>query len=109
MQSMLSSLSGQARARSPMTTAPARYRAVVFDLLTALLDSWTLWNRVAGSDDVGLAWPRVYLTLTYEAGAYCPYEELIREAARQAGVDVRRANELIAWWSELRPWPEAPG
>ena len=27
------------------------YDAVVFDLLTALLDSWTLWNDVAGSPD----------------------------------------------------------
>jgi 2-haloacid dehalogenase len=26
------------------------YDAVLFDLLTALLDSWTLWNNVAGSD-----------------------------------------------------------
>ena len=24
-------------------------KAVLFDLLTALLDSWTLWNAVAGS------------------------------------------------------------
>ena len=27
---------------------PAMPRAVLFDLLTALLDSWTLWDRVAG-------------------------------------------------------------
>ena len=80
----------------------------MFDLLTALLDSWTLWNRVAGSDDVGLAWRRVYLTLTYDAGAYSPYEDLIREAARQAGVDGARADALIARWGELEPWPEAP-
>jgi hypothetical protein len=26
-----------------------RYEAVLFDLLTALLDSWSLWNDVAGS------------------------------------------------------------
>jgi hypothetical protein len=25
-----------------------RYDAVLFDLLTALLDSWTLWTEVAG-------------------------------------------------------------
>ena len=25
------------------------YDAVLFDLLTALLDSWTLWNNVAGA------------------------------------------------------------
>ena len=23
---------------------PAQYEAIVFDLLTAVLDSWTLWN-----------------------------------------------------------------
>ena len=27
-----------------------RYDAVLFDLLTGLLDSWTLWNAVAGSE-----------------------------------------------------------
>ena len=26
-----------------------RYDAVLFDLLTALIDSWALWNRVAGT------------------------------------------------------------
>ena len=26
-----------------------RYDAVLYDLLTALLDSWTLWDSVAGS------------------------------------------------------------
>ena len=26
-----------------------KYRAVLFDLLTALIDSWRLWNEVAGS------------------------------------------------------------
>lgn len=29
--------------------APAAYpRVVLFDLLTALLDSWTVWNAAAG-------------------------------------------------------------
>jgi hypothetical protein len=28
-----------------------RYDAVVFDLLTALIDSWSLWNDVVGSPD----------------------------------------------------------
>ena len=30
-----------------------RYDAVLFDLLTALLDSWTLWDSVAGSQEAG--------------------------------------------------------
>ena len=27
-----------------------KYRAVLFDLLTGLLDSWTVWNRIAGGE-----------------------------------------------------------
>ena len=30
-------------------TPDHKYEAVLFDLLTALLDSWTLWDRSAGS------------------------------------------------------------
>jgi len=41
--------------------AVRRYDAVAFDLLTALIDSWTLWNAVAGSADAGLRWRRRYL------------------------------------------------
>jgi len=41
-----------------------KYSAVMFDLLTALLDSWSLWNEVAGSEEVGVAWRTRYLKLT---------------------------------------------
>ena len=60
-----------------------KYDAVVFDLLTALLDSWTLWNDVAGSPETGMTWRRRYLEITYGCGAYRPYEKLVREAAAQ--------------------------
>ncbi|MBV8407318.1 MAG: HAD-IA family hydrolase [Alphaproteobacteria bacterium] len=83
------------------------YDAVIFDLLTALLDSWTLWNDVAGSTDDGLHWRRRYLELTYGCGAYRPYELLVREAAREAGLPERLADELERRWDELQPWPEA--
>jgi hypothetical protein len=43
----------------------ACYDAVLFDLLTALLDSWTLWNSVAGDGAVGARWRGEYLRLTY--------------------------------------------
>ena len=59
---------------------PAFPRAVLFDLLTALIDSWALWNAVAGSEETGLAWRAAYLRLTYGAGAYVPYEDLVRAA-----------------------------
>jgi hypothetical protein len=71
-----------------------RYDAVVFDLLTALLDSWTLWNTVAGAEVDGLRWRRRYLEITYGCGAYRPYEVLVREAARDVGLPEAFGAEL---------------
>jgi 2-haloacid dehalogenase len=83
------------------------YDAVVFDLLTALLDSWTLWNDVAGSPEDGLKWRRRYLEITYDCGAYRPYELLVREAARDVGLPEHLGDALEQRWDELAPWPEA--
>jgi 2-haloalkanoic acid dehalogenase type II len=84
------------------------YQAVMFDLLTALLNSWSLWNRVAESERVGFDWRQRYLQLTYQAGPYRSYEGIIKEAAHEAGVPEARAEELIQRWGELAPWPETP-
>ena len=83
------------------------YDAVVFDLLTALLDSWTIWNSIAGSEEDGLKWRREYLRLTYEAGAYRSYELIIHEAAERTGISIQRADELLDNWAALKAWPEA--
>jgi len=83
------------------------YRAVLFDLLTALLDSWTLWNRAAGSDEAGLRWRKRYLDLTYGQGTYRTYEALVREAARDAGLPEEAPARLLNRWDELEPWPDA--
>ncbi len=83
-----------------------RYEAVVFDLLTALIDSWSLWNAVAGSADAGMRWRRRYLELTYQAGAYSPYEELVARAAVECAMEADVARELARRWNELAPWPE---
>ena len=82
------------------------YDAVAFDLLTALLDSWTVWNKAAGSVADGLRWRRAYLRLTYGCGAYRPYEHLVLEAASEAGLGNTEAARLTALWGELQPWPE---
>ena len=87
---------------------PLRFDAVVFDLLTALLDSWALWNRAAGSQTDGLRWRRAYLRLTYGCGAYRPYEDLVAEAASSAGLPQGAAIALSRTWDGLRPWAEAP-
>lgn len=86
------------------TTFP---KAVLFDLLTALLDSWTLWNDVAGSEERGRAWRAEYLRLTYGCGTYLPYEQLVQEAAVTTGLPAAAADELEARWLELPPWSGA--
>lgn len=85
-----------------------RYDAVLFDLLTALLDSWSLWSSVAGDADRGRRWRDRYLRLTYAAGDYRPYEELVAEAAHVEGLPSAWPAALVARWDELEPWPEAP-
>jgi len=86
-----------------------KYRAVLFDLLTGLLDSWTVWNRVAGGEAAGRKWRAAYLELTYGCGAYRPYETLVAEAAGIAGLPGEMASKLESEWETLKPWPEAPG
>jgi 2-haloacid dehalogenase len=83
-----------------------RFDAVVFDLLTALLDSWTLWNCVAGSEERGASWRAGYLRRTYQAGRYRPYETLVAEAAMEVGLPSALAGRLAARYPELKPWPE---
>jgi len=84
---------------------PRRYDAVLFDLLTALLDSWTLWNRVAGDEQSGRRWRAEYLRITYGTGAYRPYDDLVAEAAASSGLARGLARELSDRYAELRPWP----
>lgn len=84
-------------------------RAVLFDLLTALLDSWTLWDSVAGGGEAGRRWRAEYLRLTYGCGAYRPYETLVKEAAQATGLSPAHAGALSARWDELQPWDDVAG
>lgn len=84
-----------------------RYDAILFDLLTALIDSWSLWNHVAGSAAAGRAWRAEYLRLTYGCGAYRPYETLVAEAALTTGLTAAHAARLEAEWDDLQPWDGA--
>lgn len=87
-----------------MSPAPV----VLFDLLTALLDSWSLWNAAAGSARAGRRWRVRYLELTYGTSDYVDYEILTRRSAVDAGLDAGVADRLLATWDSLAPWPEAP-
>lgn len=92
----------------PAPSTPPRYpKAVLFDLLTALLDSWSVWNAAAGSAAAGRTWRAEYLRLTYGCGAYVPYEELVRTAARNTGLGREAADALEDRWTQLPAWSGA--
>ena len=83
------------------------YAAVGFDLLTALLNTWTLWSSVAGEDELGMHWHAASQELL-RGKRYRPFEDIVRESAIQVGVDAKRARELIRRWGDFEPWPDVP-
>ncbi len=87
---------------------PARFDAIAFDLLTALIDSWSLWSSVAGTDALGRAWRMNSLKRVTAAGVYRPYDDIVRESAVEVGLEAGKADELLTRWPELQPWPDAP-
>ncbi len=88
---------------------PAGIEAVAFDLLTALIDSWSLWIAVAGDQALGRAWRSASLRMVTAAGDYRPYEDIVRAAAAEMDLLPARAEALLDRWGELKPWPEVPG
>jgi len=85
-----------------------RPKAIVFDLLTALINSWALWDASipSGSSDEGMRWRQHYLQITFGKGAYVPYEDLVRQAAEEAGLPPSAPDALLREWANLSPWPE---
>lgn len=84
-----------------------RYRAVGFDLLTALLDTWSLWAAVAGDRALGMRWHAASQELLRGA-AYRPYEDITREAAARVGLPREKADEFLRRFGEFEPWPDTP-
>jgi 2-haloalkanoic acid dehalogenase type II len=85
----------------------SRYDGIGFDLLTALLDTWTLWRRVAGDGELGMRWHAASQALL-RGQRYRPFEEIVREAAREVGLKPDRADELLRRWGAFEPWPDVP-
>jgi 2-haloalkanoic acid dehalogenase type II len=83
------------------------YAAVGFDLLTALLDTWSLWSSVAGDRDLGMRWHGASQALL-RGRRYRPFEDIVRESAKEVGVEDKRASELLHRWGEFEPWPDVP-
>ncbi|MFC1660669.1 HAD-IA family hydrolase [Gemmatimonadota bacterium] len=87
---------------------PQSFDAILFDLLTGLLDSWSFWDRLARNPDSGRRWRLRYLDLSYRVGPYRSFESLVAEAAANVGLPESLADVVVAEWDRLDPWPEAP-
>ncbi|SPO01547.1 uncharacterized protein DNG_04220 [Cephalotrichum gorgonifer] len=95
---------------SQATESPTwRPKAIIFDLLTGLIDSWTLWDASTPSrtPEEGRRWRAHYLATTFAVGAYTPYEDHVREAARAVGLPESAPEALLRDWGTLQAWPEA--
>jgi 2-haloacid dehalogenase len=84
------------------------YDAVGFDLLTALLRTWPLWEEIAGDVPTGQRWHAASQAML-RGKPYYSFEDNLREAASDAGLGRDRAEELIRRWGEFDPWPDTPG
>ncbi len=85
----------------------AAYRAVTFDLLSALVDSRSLFETVAGDGAAGGRWREAQLRLVAASGNYRPFEQIVTEAAREAGVGAALAGQLLAQWGQIQPYPDS--
>lgn len=85
-----------------------RYRAVGFDLLTALVDSWSLWSAVAGDRASGMRWHGASQELL-RGRPYRPFADIVRDSASAAGIPPGKATDLLRRWGEFDPWPDTPG
>jgi 2-haloacid dehalogenase len=85
-----------------------RYDAVGFDLLTALLDTWSLFADVAGGRERGMRWHAASQS-SLRGKPYRPFEDIVREAAGVVGLTPAQADELLRRWAEPTPWPDVPG
>ncbi len=84
-----------------------RYRAVGFDLLTALLDTWSLWAAVAGDRALGMRWHAASQGLL-RGRPYRPYADITHDSAAAVGVPREKADEFLARFGEFAPWPDVP-
>jgi len=87
-------------------------KAIIFDLLTALLDSWAIWDAAIPENEnsitTGQAWRKHYLEITYGCDAYKPYEDLVRQSAKDVGLSPSAPKTLLERIDEIVPWPEVP-
>ncbi len=84
-----------------------RYDAIGYDLLTALVDTWSLWSAITGDRALGMRWHGAAQELL-RGQPYRPFEDIVRDAAANVGITRAQADELLHRWGEFSPWPDVP-
>lgn len=95
----------------PSPTSSTRPKIILFDLLTGLLDSWTVWDAAtpSGTSAEGRKWRQQYLTVTYGSTTYGPgstYEELVARAAAESRLPPSAPETLVKTWNSIKAWSE---
>jgi 2-haloalkanoic acid dehalogenase type II len=89
-------------------TISEQVHAILFDLLTAVMNSLGIWSASAGGDQGrGLAWRDAVTRRIVASPTYVPYEELVADAAAELGLAGEPVDELFERWQELDPWPDS--
>lgn len=91
--------------------SPSRPKAIVFDLLTGLLDSWSIWDASTptGTSLEGRKWRKQYLEVTFGSTVFAPgstYEELVARSAVESGLPPSAPEALLRNWKNIEAWPE---
>lgn len=85
---------------------PAAPSALLMDLLMAVMNSMETWAIAAGDDRAGIAWRDAVTARMIASRRYVPYEQLIADEARAAGLPPSAPGRLTEAWLEMRPWPD---
>jgi 2-haloacid dehalogenase len=72
-----------------------------------VMDSLAVWIHAAGDAERGVAWRDATTTRMAGADAYIPYEQLVGDAAVDAGLDPDASARLLDAWTAIEPWPDA--
>lgn len=81
--------------------------ALLLDLLMAVMNSVEIWALAAGDERAGLAWRDAVTARMIASRRYVPYERLVADEARAAGLPTSAPDRLTEAWLAMRPWPDA--
>lgn len=91
----------------PRGSAKVIGRAVLVDLLMAVMNSLDVWAAAAGDREIGFAWRDAVTSRMVACRWYEPYDRLVTEAADDLHLPRTAPAYLRARWATMEPWPDA--